>query len=168
MKRIVAILALQLLSSFSIEAQEPAAREEIKLTISSLKKNVNNLTQGVNRLKQDKLSIEKSLKDMENWGNSEQQAKEFYFNQTVQQGKELLEAEKTIAADKLEIDKINNKYQHTKHILGYVGGALLALLYLKIGAGLVRTFAGPYAIFLSFLGPVGFFTIGYTLVRLFF
>ena len=168
MKKTHGILALQLLLSFSVEAQETNTKEEIKLTISALKKNVDNIAQGVNRLKQDKLSIEKSLKDMENWGNSEQQAKEFYFNQAVQQGRDLLEAQKTIAADKAEIVKIDSKYQHTKHILGYVGGALLALLYFKLGAGLVRTFAGPYAIFLSFLGPVGFFMVGYTLVRLFF
>lgn len=105
---------------------------------------------------------------MEEWGNSEQASKEFYFSQSVQLGKDVLEAHKTIAEDKIEINKINERYHHIRSVFGYVAGALAALLYLKIGSAIVSTFAGPYSLLLSFLGPAGAFTLGYSLVRFLF
>jgi hypothetical protein len=167
MRSVFLVLALQLFLIHPAYAEEVSSVEAIKTTLSSLKKNVAYLSQGVNRLKQDKVSIEKSLKDMEEWGNSEQEAKEQYFKQSVELGKEIVEAQKTIDEDKRKITELRESYLHVKNILGIVTGAFAVLLYLRLGASLVGTFAGPYSIFLTFLGPAGAFTIGYTLVRLF-
>jgi hypothetical protein len=165
MKSLFLVLALQLFLISPAYAEEAPA-DAIKSTLSSLKKNVNNVSQGVSRLKQDKVSIERSLKDMEAWGTSEQEAKEFYFNQNTQLAKDLLDAHKKIADDAIEIKKLNDKYQYVKSILAYAAGALAALLYLRLGAAIVGALAGPYALVLSFLGPAGAFMLGYTLVRL--
>ena len=80
-------------------------------------------------------------------------------------------AEQKIVAEKTEHKKTSDKYYRIKSFMGYLAGAFLALLYLRVGSTILAALlssVGPWGFILQFLGPVGAFAAGYFLVQLYF
>ena len=132
------------------------------------------LTQAAERiiqLKKDKAYIDKAFKDLEDWAIIQQQEKIQIFEENEKCHVLLNHAEQKIVMEKAEHKKTLDKYYRIKSFMGYLAGAFLTLLYLRIGATIQASAIstlGPWGFILQFLGPVGAFAAGYFLVQFYF
>lgn len=132
------------------------------------------LTQAAERiiqLKKDKAYIDKAFKDLEDWAIIQQQEKIQIFEENEKCHAMLNHAEQKIVMEKTEHKKTLDKYYRIKSFMGYLAGAFLALLYLRIGSAILAAVIpslGPWGFILQFLGPVGAFAAGYFLVQFYF
>lgn len=123
------------------------------------------------QLKKDKFSIDQSFKALEDWAVTQQKEKIEIYEENEKCRAELSNAENKIVAEKAEHKKTADKYYRIKSFMGYLAGAFLALLYLRVGStvlGPLLSSVGPWGFILQFLGPVGAFAAGYFLVQLYF
>jgi hypothetical protein len=123
------------------------------------------------QLKKDKASIDQSFKALEDWAVAQQKEKIEIYEENEKCRASLSYAEQKIVAEKTEHKKTSDKYYRIKSFMGYLAGAFLALLYLRVGSTILAALlssVGPWGFILQFLGPVGAFAAGYFLVQLYF
>jgi hypothetical protein len=125
----------------------------------------------ITQLKKDKANIDSAFKSLEEWALQQQREKIEIYEENERCRESLSQAEQRIVAEKTEHKKTADKYRSIKAVMGYLAGALLGLLYARIGATIVTPLisaTGPWGAILSLLGPVGAFAAGYFMVQLYF
>lgn len=123
------------------------------------------------QLKKDKAAIDESFKALEDWAVLQQKEKIELYEESERCRVLLSNAEQKVVTEKVEHNKTRNKYDRIKSFMGYLAGAFLGLLYLRVGSTVVGSListAGPWGFILQFLGPFGAFALGYFLVQSYF
>lgn len=123
------------------------------------------------QLKKDKVAIDQAFKALEDWAVIQQKEKIEMYDEKEKCLILLSNSEQKVITEKMEHKKTADKYYKIKSFMGYLAGAFLALLYLRVGSTILATLLssiGPWGFMLQFLGPVGAFAAGYFLVQLYF
>lgn len=138
--------------------------------ISLLEKTMLEAKGEISQLSQDKINIDTQLKQMEEWGKTQEEQKNDYYTQVLEGNQKISEVQALVDTEKEKSKVTLLRYHRAKSILGYIFGFLLAFVYVQLGAQLVTSLlsvaVGPWAILLRFLGPVAAFGAGYLVVNI--
>jgi septal ring factor EnvC (AmiA/AmiB activator) len=123
------------------------------------------------QLRKDKQAIEQSFKGLEDWAVEQQKEKIEVYEENQQVKNLLSSAEQRVVNEKVEHKKTADKYHTVKSVMGYLAGALSALLYMRIGGAIFSSLisaAGLWGPIIQLLGPVGAFAAGYMFIKFYF
>jgi len=146
-------------------------KQKLQVEIAGLQEEISNASKDIVQLKADKASLEAALKNMEEWGTSQESAKLQYYEEAGNLELQAAQASEALASEKKHTEETLRKYYRLKQIMGYLAGTLLFGLYQYFGSRIVlfaQPALGPWGALLQYIGPVAAFGIGYLLVKMFF
>lgn len=165
------IIASLLLFAFGLSCI--AAENQINVTsnLLELRAELLQASQRIVQLKKDKIAVDNSFKALEDWGNQQLNDKLSIYEENEKLLIVLKDFEKRILAEKTEHNKTREKYDRIKSFMGYLAGAFLSLLYLRLGSNVLAALisnATPWGFAINLMGPVAAFFAGYAFVQFYF
>jgi hypothetical protein len=160
---IVLIFASTALGDIGLNRQ---LKEKLKAEVRGLQTEINNASKEIAQLKKDKAAISATLHSMEEWGNSQEEAKLHYHEAVGRLEEQLSKASAILLKEKKRNEEMLLRYHMLKKIMGCLTGALLAALYVGFGSRVAMLLApvlGPWGFALQYLGPVAAYAVGYIL-----
>lgn len=152
----------------SLCSAEPGVNLQIKnkliVELKELQKDLSSASKEITKLNKDKAALELSLRDMEAWGNTQEEEKTQYYEEAFLFQSRAEAAESSLDKEKKNNLKVLEKYHKIKTIMALIFAGFLTIIYINYGAKLVSAFSpllGPYSILLPYLGPIAVFALGY-------
>jgi hypothetical protein len=165
------ILTLLSFALSSLGQSDLSVKQRLKIELSGLRNEISEADKTVERLRDDRATLEAKLQNMADWGVSQQKEKEQYYEETnsVKQ-KAAVEAEEannkiTELTAKIEVDL--KKYHKLKFYACCVVGVALMLVYFGFSSTILAalgTVLGAWIPLLFIGGPVASFSLGYALI----
>lgn len=173
MKHYLASFLLVLLLAVSAlgENLNAAIKQKLKVEITALRKDISEADKTADKLRDDRVTIEVSLRNMEAWGLGQQNQKEGYYHETLATREQAAGLAEKITQLKAKAAADLKKYYRLKSLACYFVGVAMLLLYFRFGATLVSSLsvvAGAWAPLITIAGPAGSFGVGYLAVYLLF
>lgn len=160
-----------IINLFAISAHIQAfEKTSITSELLELRGELTQASSRVAQLRKDKQAIEESFKNLESWAANQQAEKIQVYEENNEIRNLLSNAEQRVVKEKIEHKKTADKYDKIKSIMGYLAGAFLALIYIRLGSSMINmlTAAGPWGVIIQFLGPMGAFAAGYMFIQYYF
>jgi hypothetical protein len=165
------LLVLPVADVTASESLNATIKRKLKVELVELRKDIAEADNTADKLREDRIVIDGSLKNMESWGVTQQQEKETYYNETVETRRQLTALSEKIVQLKAKAAADLKKYHRLKSLACYFVAVAMVLLYFRFGAVLVSSLsvvAGSLAPFVTIAGPAGAFGVGYLAVYLLF
>jgi len=146
-------------------------KQKLKVEITALRKDISDADKTANNLRDDRVTIEVSLRNMEAWGLEQQSQKDSYYHETLATREQVAGLAEKITQLKAKAAADLKKYYRLKSLACYFVGVAMVLLYFRFGVTLVSSLSvvvGAWAPLITVAGPAGAFGVGYLAVYLLF
>ena len=173
MKRYITSFLLVFLFAMSAfgENLNATIKQKLKVEITALRKDISDADKTSNNLRDDRVTIEVSLRNMEAWGLEQQSQKDSYYHETRATREQVVGLAEKITQLKAKAAADLKKYYRLKSLACYFVGIAMVLLYFRFGVTLVSSLSavvGAWAPLITIAGPAGAFGVGYLTVYLLF
>jgi hypothetical protein len=173
MKRyLISFLLVFLFAASAIgENLNATIKQKLKVEITELRKDISEADKTADKLRDDRVTIEVSLRNMEAWGLEQQNQKDSYYHETLTTREQVAGLAEKITQLKAKAAADLKKYYRLKSLACYFVGVVMVLLYFRFGVTLAASLSavvGVWAPLITIAGPAGAFGVGYLTVYLLF